>query len=52
MLLELGMDKAAIFTEITQRNHLRRKAQLPLLSVRDEMAHAVSLAALHEYYEF
>jgi hypothetical protein len=52
MLLEPGMDRAAIFTEITQRNDLRRKAQLPLLDVHAEMAHAVSHAALHEYYEF
>ena len=46
------MDRAAIFTEITKRNALRRKAQLPLLDVRAEMAHAVSLAALKEYREF
>ena len=46
------MDRAAIFTVITKRNELRRKALLPLLDVRAEMAHAVSLAALKEYRQF
>ncbi len=46
------MDNAAIFTEITKQNELRRKAQLPLLNMRAEMQHAVSLALLHKYREF
>jgi hypothetical protein len=45
-------NRAAIFAAITKRNELRRLAQLPLLDVRAEMAHAVALAALNEYGAF
>ena len=38
------MDRAAIFTEITRRNALRREAGLPLLDVRQEFAHGVAVA--------
>ena len=31
------IDKAAIFTELTRRNAARRRAQLPLLDMRDEV---------------
>jgi len=33
--------KAAIFTELTRRNAVRRQAQLPLLDMRDEFDRAV-----------
>jgi len=46
------MDKAALFTEITRRNELRRQAQLPLLDVRAEFDHAVAQAAIDEYHAF
>jgi len=46
------MDKAALFTEITRRNEVRRKAQLPLLDVRTELDHAVQLAKVQEYNAF
>ena len=39
------MDRAAAFTLITQRNALRRAAQLPLLDVREELDKAANLAA-------
>jgi hypothetical protein len=35
------IDKAAIFTELTRRNAVRRRAQLPLLDMRDEFNRAV-----------
>ena len=35
------IDKAAIFTELTRRNAVRRRAQLPLLDMRDELDRAV-----------
>jgi hypothetical protein len=43
------MDKAAIFTEITRRNALRREAGLPLLDVHQEFAHGVAVARWREY---
>ena len=45
----MGLDKAAIFTEITRRNALRREAGLPLLDVRQEFEHAVAVARWDEY---
>jgi hypothetical protein len=35
------IDKAAIFTELTERNAVRRQAQLPLLDMRDQFDRAV-----------
>ena len=35
------IDKAAIFTELTRRNAVRRQAQLPLLDMREEFDRAV-----------
>lgn len=46
------MDKAALFTQITRRNELRREAHLPLLDVRTELDHAAQLAATQEYDDF
>jgi hypothetical protein len=43
------MDKAAIFTELTRRNALRREAGLPLLDVRQEFDHGVAKARWEEY---
>jgi hypothetical protein len=43
------MDKAAIFTELTQRNALRRQAQLPLLDLPMAYESAVALAAWQDY---
>src|SRR5215212_404836 len=43
------MDKAAIFTELTRRNALRREAGLPLLDLRREFDHEVALARWNEY---
>jgi DNA-binding IclR family transcriptional regulator len=45
------VDKAAIFAELTERNALRREAKLPLLDLRDEYEHAVSLALWDEAWE-
>ena len=45
------MDKAAIFTEITERNKLRKEARLPLLNVRAEFDQQVALAAYREFRE-
>ena len=45
----MGLNKAAIFTEITRRNALRREAGLPLLDVRAEFDHGVALARWEEY---
>jgi hypothetical protein len=39
------IDKAAIFTELTRRNAIRRQAQLPLLDMRDEFDRAVEYAS-------
>lgn len=43
------VDKAAIFTGLTKRNALRKEAGLPLLNLRDELAHEVALAAENEF---
>ena len=43
------MDKAAIFTELTRRNALRREAGLPLLDLREEFDHEVAVARWDEY---
>jgi hypothetical protein len=45
------LDKAALFTELTQRNALRRKAQLPLLDLPTEYARMVRLAQQTALYE-
>ena len=42
------VDKAAIFAELTRRNAVRRDAKLPLLDLRSEFDHAVSLALWKE----
>lgn len=44
------MDRAATFTAITERNALRRAAQLPLLDVRAEMDAAAHLAAIAAFW--
>ncbi|MFC7478454.1 hypothetical protein ACFQS7_29310 [Dankookia sp. GCM10030260] len=46
------MDRAAIFEKITERNAVRKKAQLPLLDVRAEFEHDCSVAAMAEYSIF
>jgi len=46
------MDKAALLTDIFERNASRRQAQLPLLDVREELSKACSLAAFHEWEDF
>jgi hypothetical protein len=45
------ISEAAIFTELTRRNALRREAKLPLLDLRTEFEHAVSLALWKEGHE-
>lgn len=45
------MDRAAIFSEITQRNSVRRQHGLPLLNVRQEYDFQVALAAEREFRE-
>jgi hypothetical protein len=45
------MDRAAIFTELTQRNALRRQAKLPLLDLHVEMTLAVEIEAHRAYTE-
>ena len=45
------MDRAAIFTELTKRNALRRMARLPPLDLRAEMAFAVKREAHRVYAE-
>jgi hypothetical protein len=42
------VDKAAIFTELTRRNAVRREANLPLLDIHAEFVHAVEVAAWRE----
>jgi hypothetical protein len=42
------VDKAAIFAELARRNAVRRDAKLPLLDLRAEFKHAVSVALWHE----
>ena len=44
------MDRARIFHGITERNALRKAAQMPLLDVRQEFDRLVALEALDEYY--
>jgi hypothetical protein len=46
-----GMDRAAIFTELTERNALRGMAKLPLLDLRTEWALAVERDAHRVYGE-
>jgi hypothetical protein len=43
------MDTGEIFTTLTQRNALRRRAKLPLLDIRGEYDHQVGLAAARDY---
>jgi hypothetical protein len=45
------MDRAAIFTELTKRNALRKAAKLPLLDLRTEMALAVERDTHRDYVE-
>jgi len=45
------MDRAAIFTALTQRNELRKAAKLPLLDLRTEMALAMQHEAQRVYAE-
>ena len=45
------VDRAAIFTELTRRNAVRREAKLPLLDMRAEFDHAVEVAAWREACE-
>jgi hypothetical protein len=46
-----GMDRAAIFTELTKRNALRKMTKLPLLDLRTELAFAVEREAQRDYDE-
>jgi hypothetical protein len=46
------MDKVGIFQELTQRNALRKAAQLPLLDVRAEFVHACAVARSAEWRAF
>lgn len=46
------MDTVAIFREITERNALRRQAQLPLLDTRAEFNHACAVARQAEWQAF
>ena len=43
------MDKAAIFTDVTHRNALRKANGLPLLDVHVEYAHEVSVTCQRDY---
>ena len=45
------MDRAAIFTQLTKRNALRKAAKLPLLDLRTEIAFAVEREAHRVYAE-
>jgi hypothetical protein len=45
------IDKAAIFTELTRRNAVRRRAQLPLLDMRDELDRAVEFTRWKAVWE-
>ena len=45
-----SMDTAAIFTDLTRRNALRKAHGLPLLDLRVEHAHQVWLAQRREYW--
>ena len=44
------IDKAAIFTDLTRRNALRKANGLPLLDLRTEYAHQMWLAKRREYW--
>lgn len=50
-LFEPIIDHAAIFTEVTQRNALRKQAMLPLLDVPKEFAWAVAMAEQRRFRE-
>ena len=43
------MDKAAIFTDLTCRNALRKAHGLPLLDIRAEYAHQIWIAKQRDY---
>jgi hypothetical protein len=43
------MDKAAIFTDLTRRNALRKANGLPLLDIRAEYAHQKWIAKQRDY---
>src|SRR6476619_4614 len=45
-----SMDKAAIFTDLTRRNALRKAHGLPLLDLRAEYAHQLWIAKRREYW--
>jgi hypothetical protein len=45
-----SMDKAAIFTDLTHRNALRKKHGLPLLDLRAEYAHQIWIAKRRQYW--
>ena len=45
-----SMDKAAIFTDLTCRNALRKANGLPLLDLRAEYAHQIWIAKRREYW--
>jgi hypothetical protein len=45
------VDRTAIFSELTERNAVRREARLPLLNLHDEFEHAVNLAVWDEAWE-
>jgi hypothetical protein len=47
--LEVVVDKAAIFAEVTKRNALRRANLLPPIDVRAEYKHEVSIAQQREF---
>ncbi len=38
-----SLDKAAIFEDLCRRNHLRREAKLPLLNLKAEYRHAITV---------
>jgi hypothetical protein len=46
------MDKAAIFTDLTRRNALRKAHGLPLLDLRTEYGKAYSVARLNKWFAF
>lgn len=45
------MDRAGIFKQVTERNALRKAAQMPPLDVPREYARAVRREEVREYYE-
>ncbi len=46
------MDRAAIFTEITRQNALRRESGLPLWNVREQFEHRVAQIESRKYMEY